>query len=59
MGQEHIGKVVWGEGRQDLRMEAVLILTELASPCARAELTRIAVSRNSLGMKSDELLSGP
>ena len=42
MGQEHIGKVVWGEGRQDLRMEAVLILTELASPCARAELTRIA-----------------
>jgi hypothetical protein len=42
MGQEHIGKVVWGDGRQDLRMEAVLILTELASPFARTELARIA-----------------
>jgi hypothetical protein len=42
LGQENIGKVVWGEGRQDLRMEAVLILTELASPFAHAELTRIA-----------------
>ena len=42
LGQEQIGKVVWGEGRQLLRMEAVLILTELASPFARAELIRIA-----------------
>jgi hypothetical protein len=42
LGQEQIVKVVWGQGRQDLRMEAVLILTELASPFARAELIRIA-----------------
>ncbi len=49
LGQEHIGKVVWGEGRQDLRMEAVLILTELASPFARAELIRIAAEQKFAG----------
>ena len=42
LGQEQIGKVVWGQGRQDLRMEAVLILTELGSPFARTELIRVA-----------------
>jgi HEAT repeat protein len=41
LGQERIGQVLWGEGRKDLRMEAVLILTELASPFARAELVRV------------------
>jgi hypothetical protein len=42
LGQEQISKVVWGQGRQDLRMEAVLILTELGSPFARTELIRVA-----------------
>lgn len=42
LGQEHLAKVVWGEGRQDLRIEGVLILTELGSAFARAELTRVA-----------------
>ncbi|MFZ0737954.1 MAG: hypothetical protein WAM96_12760 [Candidatus Acidiferrales bacterium] len=42
LGQERIGQVLWGDGRKDLRMEAVLILTELASPFARAELVRVA-----------------
>lgn len=42
LGQERIGQVLWGDGRKDLRMEAVLILTELASPFARAELVRLA-----------------
>lgn len=44
LGQERIGQILWGEGRQDLRMEAVLILTELASPFARRELVRVASS---------------
>jgi hypothetical protein len=42
LGQERIGQILWGDGRKDLRMEAVLILTELASPFARAELIRAA-----------------
>ncbi|MGO9518455.1 MAG: HEAT repeat domain-containing protein, partial [Candidatus Korobacteraceae bacterium] len=41
-GMECIGKVLWGEGRKDLRMEAVLILTELGSAFARGELLRVA-----------------
>jgi len=45
LGQEQIGKVVWGAGRQDLRMEAVLILTELGSDFAREELERIAAEQ--------------
>jgi hypothetical protein len=45
LGQERIGEVLRGEGRKDLRMEAVLILTELASPFARAELLSVAGSR--------------
>ena len=42
LGQERIGEVLRGEGRKDLRMEAVLILTELASPFAKAELLSVA-----------------
>ena len=42
LGQERIGQVLWGQGRKDLRMEAVLILNELASPFAKAELVRVA-----------------
>jgi hypothetical protein len=42
LGQDYIGKVLWGNGRKDLRMEAVLILTELGSPFARTELIQVA-----------------
>jgi HEAT repeat protein len=42
LGQDYIGKVLWGDGRKDLRMEAVLILTELGSPFARSELVQLA-----------------
>jgi hypothetical protein len=42
MGQERIGQIMWGDGRKDLRMEAVLILTELASSFAKTELVRVA-----------------
>jgi hypothetical protein len=42
LGQDYIGRVLWGEGRKDLRMEAVLILTELGSPFARSELVQMA-----------------
>jgi hypothetical protein len=42
LGQDYIGKVLWGDGRKDLRMEAVLILTELGSEFARSELIRVA-----------------
>lgn len=42
LGQERIGEILWGEGRKDLRMEAVLILAELAGPFAQAELVRVA-----------------
>lgn len=42
LGQEYIGKVLWGDERKDLRMEAVLILTELGSPFARKELIQVA-----------------
>jgi HEAT repeat protein len=45
LGQERIGQVLWGDGRKDLRMEAVLILTELGSPFARAELARVAAEK--------------
>ena len=41
-GEERIDKVLWGEGRKDLRMEAVLILTELGSSFARSQLVRVA-----------------
>ena len=42
LGQQRIGQVLRGDGRKDLRMEAVLILTELGSPFARAELVNVA-----------------
>jgi hypothetical protein len=41
-GQDFIGKVLWGDGRKDLRMEAVLILTELGSQFACTELIKVA-----------------
>jgi hypothetical protein len=41
-GQEYIDGVLWGDGRADLRMEAVLILTELGSAFATRELKRVA-----------------
>lgn len=41
-GQERIEGVLWSGERADLRMEAVLILTELGSPFARQELVRLA-----------------
>jgi HEAT repeat protein len=41
LGQDRIGQILWGEGRNDFRMEAVLILTELASAFAREELIRV------------------
>lgn len=52
LGQDRIGQVLWGEGRNDFRMEAVLILTELASPFARDELIRVA---GDAGFKDNEI----
>jgi hypothetical protein len=49
LGQEQITKVLWGEGRQDLRMESVLILTELGGPFARGELIRVAGEKEFAG----------
>lgn len=46
LGQERIESVLSGNGRHDLRMEAVLILTELGSPFARRELVRVAGGQN-------------
>ena len=46
LGQERIGAILWGDGRNDFRMEAVLILTELGSPFARAELVAVAADEN-------------
>lgn len=42
LGQQRVEAVVWGNGVPELRMEAVLILTELGSPFARSELIRVA-----------------
>ena len=41
-GQEFIGAVLHGDGRPELRMEAVLILTELRSVFSRVELIAVA-----------------
>jgi hypothetical protein len=49
MGQDYIGRVLWGDGRKDLRMEAVLILTELGSPFAHGELVNVAGDANLAG----------
>ncbi len=48
-GQERIKRVLWGQGRADLRMEAVLILTELGSSFAREELRSIAADHSLMG----------
>ena len=45
LGQERIGAVLRGDGRKDMQMEAVLILTELGSTFARCELARVAGER--------------
>lgn len=42
LGQQRIKALLWGQGRADLRMEAVLILTELGSSFAREELIGVA-----------------
>jgi hypothetical protein len=52
LGEERIIEVVRGDGQQDLRMESVLILTELGTDFARGELLRLA-SRTDL--EGDEL----
>lgn len=52
LGRDYIGKVLWGDGRKDLRMEAVLILTELGSPVARKELVQVA---NDTKLAGDEI----
>ena len=44
-GMEGISSVLWGSKREDLRMEAVLILSELSTPAAAAELERAARAR--------------
>lgn len=51
-GQEQIIKVLSGEGREDLRMESVLILTELGNPFARRELVRVAGEKK---LQGDEI----
>ena len=47
--QDYIEKVLWGDTRADLRMEAVLILTELGSPFAKRELKRVAADSRFVG----------
>jgi hypothetical protein len=49
LGQERIEAVLRGVGRADLRMEAVLILTELGSDFARRELVRLIGDRRFAG----------
>lgn len=49
LGQDQITRVLWGNSREDLRMESVLILTELASSFARGELVRVAGEKKFLG----------
>jgi hypothetical protein len=55
-GQERIEAALWGDGRADLRMEAVLILTELGSAFAKRELKRIAGDSRFVG---DEIRQAP
>lgn len=52
LGQTRINEVLWGQGRGDLRMEAVLILTELGSAFAREELGAIAADQ---GLSGNEI----
>lgn len=51
-GYEYLISAVWGHERADLRMEAVLILTELGTPEAADELRRVAIAGE---FKGDEL----
>lgn len=51
-GEDFLHAVLRGNGRADLRMEAIFILTELATPFARDELSAIAGDR---GFGGDEL----
>jgi len=41
-GEERLAAVLWGNGPAELSMESILILTELKTPFARAELARAA-----------------
>jgi len=43
-GLEYVSSVIWKQDRADLRMESVLILTELATPQAAKELIQVASS---------------
>lgn len=59
LGQEHIENVLrgeipeeWSKVWADLRMEAVLILSEIGSPFAQHQLVRLA---NDQGLKGDEI----
>lgn len=49
LGEERINRVLRRQGRADLRMEAVLILTELESAFAREELRGIVADRELAG----------
>lgn len=49
LGQDRIEAVLQGDGRPDLRMEAVLILTELGSGFARQHLTHVAADPHRIG----------
>ena len=52
VGLERIVATVWNHDRTDLRMEAVLILTEIGNAMAARELKRVATSE---GFKGEEL----
>ena len=49
LGQDRIGGVLHGDGRKDMQMEAVLILTELGSSFARRELVGVASAQRFAG----------
>ncbi len=48
-GMEGISSFIWSHERDDLRMEGVLILAELATPLAAIELVRVAKSEEFAG----------
>jgi len=52
LGQEMIEALLRGNGRTDLKMEAVLILSEIASPVSRKELVRVASDKK---FRDDEI----
>ena len=51
-GLDHLVTTVWSHERGDMRMEAVLILTELGTPSAAMELKRVAIAPD---FEGDEL----